>query len=110
MQKRKVNIVLILIKVYYSVAFLTRDNEETIVPTQIECGAVIKSAASHNKHSLIQQYKENQDNINNPTKPKFCQDCNILSKSNTNGLKKAKQLLYHFKRKKHKRSSCMSTI
>ena len=44
-------------------------SKKTIVSTQEEFGAVMKSAASHYKQSRIQQYKESRCSINDHTRP-----------------------------------------
>ena len=78
----KVNVVLILTQVKYSITFLIRGSEKTIVPNQVALGAVIKSAASYYEHSLIQQYNGGKT-LTITLGQTFCRNCNMLSNSLT---------------------------
>ena len=82
----EVIIVLILTKVEYSITFLMRGSKKTIAPTQVESGAVFKSAVSHYKHIVLYCDITKTEKTSTITQGrKFCRNCNNLSYSNTNG-------------------------
>ena len=85
-----------------------RGSEKTIVPTEVESGAVIKSAASHYKHSLIQRY-ESRENINNRTRPTILAKLQSFIKFEHERFKKSKTNTVSLK-KNHKSSLFTSTI
>ena len=68
-----------------------------MVSTQVESGAVIKSAASHLSVVLYSDKIKAGKTLTITKRQKFCGNCNTLSNSNTNDLKKSKTIIDHTK-------------